>query len=316
MGSRRGVNTFGVQLLLRKHLPCTHITTPLPHQLQSCQECPVDAGFPDPVRPHRIHLGYLLLQLHVWCLSMPHGVYQCRGDISLEQCSSCISDALNVEFVCDRWRVQLTGCFVRYDWVSFFNTGDGSTFWNGSCAVGTDSRALFQSYIQLALDTVKTRCSENGGFYATRVGTDDTTVYALSQCVAYFTPDMCTDCIDQAISYYYQNCGPDSSGGFVYVGSCSCIVSKTSSFLFDASVVVALPLDGVPSSPPLPSSEAPPHSDDQPPPSSTPLPDAPLSPPQLAPNSPDSAPPRHPRRHRPLLSHHLLHVTRLLGKKL
>ncbi|MCO5584334.1 hypothetical protein L7F22_038258 [Adiantum nelumboides] len=189
--------------------------------------------------------------------SYMYAIFQCRGDASLSQCASCVSRALSVSSVCDRWRIQLAACFVRYDYVPFYSDSEDSTYissqWNVTCSSATDTTAAYESNLASALSTVVAAAPEHDlfGFHVAHAGTTGTasSAYVLGQCVGFLTARYCGLCLGEAHEEYVKNCG-QSEGGDMYVGLCYLIVSKSSDFLFDPSIAISAP--SLSSTPPPP----------------------------------------------------------------
>ncbi|MCO5593052.1 hypothetical protein L7F22_047057 [Adiantum nelumboides] len=187
-------------------------------------------------------------------LSYMYAIFQCRGDSSFSQCASCVSRALSdISFLCDRWRIQLAACFVRYDYVPFYsNSEDLSRYWNLTCSFATDTTAAYESNLASALSTVVAAAPNHDpfGFHVAKASAagNASTAYALAQCVGYISASDCGLCLKEARENYVTNC-EQSKGGNLYLSICYLIVSESSDFLFDRSVTIS---DVSPPLPPAP----------------------------------------------------------------
>ncbi|KAK1302204.1 Cysteine-rich repeat secretory protein 12 [Acorus calamus] len=117
------------------------------------------------------------------------GLYQCRGDLSVSDCQSCIQSSLTqIGSLCPfavGASLQLLGCFIRYDNSSF---------------VGTQDKGL-----------VLKRC---GGSVANNGGGD----YG-AQREGVLTGITCGDCLGDAVGTLRSACG-DAVSGEVYMVKC------------------------------------------------------------------------------------------------
>ncbi|KAK9690269.1 hypothetical protein RND81_09G117000 [Saponaria officinalis] len=141
-----------------------------------------------------------------------YGLYQCRGDLSMPDCASCIVHAVN-QFgsLCPGScgaSVQLQGCFVKYD---------NNTF------IGAEDKTIIYKKCGPSKGDVTTRdavlngvVSEGGGLYRSG-GTKD--VAAIAQCVGDMSGGQCEDCIEESIKQLKLACATAAFGD-VYLGKC------------------------------------------------------------------------------------------------
>ncbi|KAI4302252.1 hypothetical protein MLD38_038026 [Melastoma candidum] len=148
-----------------------------------------------------------------------YGVFQCRGDLSADQCSRCVSRSISqVGTLCSgacggAW--QLEGCFVKYDNSTFLGVEDKTEVVK-KCGppAGYDSDSLTRR------DAVLGFIAAGGGDTpkAYRVGWSGN-MEAYGQCVQDMTEGQCGDCLNEAIGRVKSECGAAKWGG-VYLGKC------------------------------------------------------------------------------------------------
>lgn len=144
------------------------------------------------------------------------GVYQCRGDVSISDCASCIRSAVSqIGIVCldaCGGTVQLDGCYIRYDNVSFFGAQD-KTLVLKKCGPPT---GRYDTDMLSRRDEVLTSLSAGNGLY--RVGSVGY-VSGVAQCVGDLDGGQCSDCLGEAVERLRGGCGW-SVWGDVYLGKC------------------------------------------------------------------------------------------------
>lgn len=127
------------------------------------------------------------------------GLYQCRGDLSMPDCATCVTRAVSqLDAMCPSdsgAALQLQGCFVKYDNTSFIGAEDKTVVMkkcgpsNGDAMNGRDE--------------VLGSLGGAGGSY--RVGgTGD--VQGVAQCVGDLSADQCQDCLSEAIKQLKSEC--------------------------------------------------------------------------------------------------------------
>ncbi|KAJ6821575.1 cysteine-rich repeat secretory protein 11-like [Iris pallida] len=145
------------------------------------------------------------------------GLFQCRGDLSNADCSSCLGRLL------PKWsslcgpsaaaRVQLTGCYALYQ-VSGFPQVSGTQMLFKTCGSGGGSgleerRDTAFANLQSGMSTA------SNGFYATSYQA----VYTMAQCEGDLSAADCATCVQQAVQKVEVECGGASSGQ-VYLDKC------------------------------------------------------------------------------------------------
>lgn len=110
------------------------------------------------------------------------GLYQCRGDLTVDQCSACVAKAPGIASkVCGDTiaaRVQLSGCCLRYEIAGFQQVPDTELIFK-VCGSKKASGGDFDERRDAALGTVSTGVGNgSGGFYTGSYRN----VYVLGQC--------------------------------------------------------------------------------------------------------------------------------------
>ncbi|XP_058079416.1 plasmodesmata-located protein 7-like [Magnolia sinica] len=145
-----------------------------------------------------------------------YGVYQCRGDISTADCSSCVRSAISqIGILCldtSGATIQLDGCYVKYDNVTFLGVQDKSLVLK-KCGPST---GRYDTDMLSRRDEVLTSLGGGTGMY--RVGSIGY-VSGVGQCVGDLDGGECTDCVSEAVERLRGGCGWSVSGA-VYLGKC------------------------------------------------------------------------------------------------
>lgn len=136
------------------------------------------------------------------------GLYQCRGDLSADDCGGCVRKAASMAGkLCGdavAARVHLNGCTLRYEVAGFREAGDTDLVYK-VCGSTRASGAGFGDRLDTALGEVaKGMAAAGGGFYA--AGYES--VYALGQCEG----DLggggeCVNCVKTAAERAKSECG-------------------------------------------------------------------------------------------------------------
>ncbi|KAG6719163.1 hypothetical protein I3842_04G189200 [Carya illinoinensis] len=130
------------------------------------------------------------------------GLFQCRGDLTLPECYSCVSEISDTaEKLCGKAiaaRIQL----------------------NGVCGSTKASETGFEQKRDKALNMVESGVNSSGAgagglFYTGRYES----VYVLGQCEGDLGSDDCGDCVKSAVERAKAECG-DSTSGQVYLQKC------------------------------------------------------------------------------------------------
>ncbi|XP_019059149.1 PREDICTED: cysteine-rich repeat secretory protein 2 [Tarenaya hassleriana] len=148
--------------------------------------------------------------------STVYGLFQCRGDLDAGACSACVSRAVsqlgNICLDACGGVLQLEGCLVRYDNVSFLGAED-KTLVLKKCGpnIGFDGQDVLTRR-----DDVVGSLGSSGGSY--RVGgTGD--VQGVAQCVGDLSPSECQDCLSEATGRLRSDC-PMAKSADVYLAKC------------------------------------------------------------------------------------------------
>ncbi|XP_042975443.1 plasmodesmata-located protein 1 [Carya illinoinensis] len=151
------------------------------------------------------------------------GLFQCRGDLTLPECYSCVSKISDTaEKLCGKAiaaRIQLNGCYLRYEVVGFKQVSD-TEFLYRVCGSTKASETGFEQKRDKALNMVESGVNSSGAgagglFYTGRYES----VYVLGQCEGDLGSDDCGDCVKSAVERAKAECG-DSTSGQVYLQKC------------------------------------------------------------------------------------------------
>ncbi|CAH1429819.1 unnamed protein product [Lactuca virosa] len=132
-----------------------------------------------------------------------NGVYQCRGDLAMPDCATCVARAVTqLGPLCSQacgGALQLEGCFVKYDNTSFIGVEDKTVVMK-KCApsVGYDPEVMGRR------DAVLASLGSSSGLY--RVG-GSADVEGVAQCVGDLSNGKCEDCVTEAIGRLKSDCG-------------------------------------------------------------------------------------------------------------
>ncbi|XP_068661236.1 cysteine-rich repeat secretory protein 55-like [Aristolochia californica] len=142
-----------------------------------------------------------------------YGLGQCRGDVSTDDCSTCISDAAKqLPQLCAEQsdaRIWFDYCFLRYSPDNFagkLDTGFGIFYWNVENA--TDPEA-FEKTLGNLMDGVRAQAIQpkNRGLGKDKTKfTPSVTIYALIQCTRDLPALQCAQCSATAVSNYDNFC--------------------------------------------------------------------------------------------------------------
>ncbi|KAK9935445.1 hypothetical protein M0R45_022548 [Rubus argutus] len=147
-----------------------------------------------------------------------YGVFQCRGDLSGNDCGQCVSRAVTqLGTLCldaCGGALQLDGCFVKYDNATFLGVEDKTVVMK-KCgpSIGYDSDGLTRRDAVLAyLGT------SDGAFRPFRVSGSGN-VQGVAQCVGDLSPSECQDCLSDAVGQLRAECAT-STWGDLFLGKC------------------------------------------------------------------------------------------------
>lgn len=144
-----------------------------------------------------------------------YGLYQCRGDLSMPDCATCVTRAVS-QFgsLCSQTcggALQLQGCFVKYDNSTFIGQEDKTVVMK-KCGPsnGFDTDAMNRR------DAVLGSLGSAGGLY--RVGGAQD-IQGVAQCVGDLSMGQCQDCLSEAIKRLKTECG-GAVFGDMFLGKC------------------------------------------------------------------------------------------------
>ncbi|KAG0457149.1 hypothetical protein HPP92_021993 [Vanilla planifolia] len=136
--------------------------------------------------------------------SAAYGLYQCRNDLSAEECSACVQSGVEqVGLVCPEAyaaALQLDGCLVRYSNYDFVGKPNVSVAYKkcSSETSGGDVGEFFRRRDEVLGDL--------GSGQAFRVSTSGT-VQGYAQCMGDLSPGDCAACLAQAVEQLRNACG-------------------------------------------------------------------------------------------------------------
>ncbi|XP_044505150.1 plasmodesmata-located protein 7-like [Mangifera indica] len=144
-----------------------------------------------------------------------YGLYQCRGDLSMPDCAACVTRAVSqVGGLCPQTcggALQLEGCYVKYDNMTFLGVQDKSVVLK-KCgpSVGYEPETMSRR------DAVLAGLASAAGPY--RVGGTGE-VQGVAQCVGDLSLGQCQDCVSEAIGRLRNDCGTADYGD-MFLGKC------------------------------------------------------------------------------------------------
>ncbi|PIN20946.1 hypothetical protein CDL12_06370 [Handroanthus impetiginosus] len=153
------------------------------------------------------------------------GLAQCRGDVSKNDCSSCIQDAAtNIRKLCPNQadaRIWYDYCFLRYDNVKFFGQADtsGGYLYNIQNVTDPDvfNKKLAALMNQISSEAVK---PANKGLGKGKSDISEfLRLYALVQCTRDLSERSCGQCLATAIGNFPNFCN-NKRGCRVLYSSC------------------------------------------------------------------------------------------------
>lgn len=147
------------------------------------------------------------------------GWYQCRGDLTTDQCYDCVSKVPDMATkLCDKAvaaRVQLHGCYLRYEISGFKQVSDTELLYKTCGSIRAEGTG-FEQRRDTAFDMVEDGVKSGSSLFYT--GTYQS-VYVLGQCDGDLDPNNCGDCVKNAVQKATSECG-DSISGQIYLQKC------------------------------------------------------------------------------------------------
>lgn len=157
--------------------------------------------------------------------SAMNGLFQCRGDLSGDDCSACVAKATSmVGKLCGAAvaaRVQLSGCYVRYE-AAGFRQASATELVYKVCGSTRPSEAGFGDRLDAALGGIAkgVAAGRSGGFFAGGYES----VYVLGQCEGDLSNGDCVNCVKLAAESAKSECGSAISAQIYLL---ECYVSYT-----------------------------------------------------------------------------------------
>ncbi|XP_052190931.1 plasmodesmata-located protein 7-like [Diospyros lotus] len=139
--------------------------------------------------------------------SSPHdvvyGLYQCRGDLAMPDCASCVAAAVShLGRVCSQacgGAVQLQGCFVKYDNTTFLGVEDKTPVLR-KCGPSIGDEAVEIGGRDAVLESI---AGASGPYRVGGAGD----LQGVAQCVEDLSVSECGDCLSEAIRRLESDCG-------------------------------------------------------------------------------------------------------------
>lgn len=156
------------------------------------------------------------------------GVYQCRGDLTTSDCFHCISKIPNMLTrlcgdVAAAARVQLSGCYLRYEVVGFRKVPETQLLYKvcGSrkAVDGGEFEDRRESAFGMVVNGVKGNSGGGGGGGSLFYTGSYMSLYVLGQCEGNLGSDDCGACVKSAEDQAKLACG-DSISAQIYLYSC------------------------------------------------------------------------------------------------
>ncbi|XP_050235077.1 plasmodesmata-located protein 6 [Mercurialis annua] len=140
-----------------------------------------------------------------------YGLFQCRGDLSNNDCARCVAAAVTqLGSLCldsNGGALQLDGCFIKYDNVKFLGVEDKTVVLK-KCgpSIGYNSDALTRR------DAVLGYLGASDGSYKPYRVAGSGDVSGVAQCVQDLSSSECTDCLSEGVDRIKTDCGAAASG--------------------------------------------------------------------------------------------------------
>ncbi|KAL4574353.1 hypothetical protein LXL04_021182 [Taraxacum kok-saghyz] len=144
-----------------------------------------------------------------------YGLFQCRNDLSSSNCKDCVANSLSqLKTTCPTstsGKIQLDGCFVKYNITSFFGVVDNMEVSKrcGPSVYNSDVLSRIDDALVL-LTSANGQYFRGGGFGS---------VQGVAQCVQDLTINECEDCLLEAYRRLRSECETSSSAD-MYLGNC------------------------------------------------------------------------------------------------
>lgn len=146
------------------------------------------------------------------------GLFQCRGDLTVSACYSCVSDLPQLSNkLCGPTisaRIQLSGCYMLYE-VAGFAEVSGMEMLYKVCGRNNIAGSGFEEKRDTALNVLESGVVSGHGFYVTNYQS----MYVLGQCEGDVGDSDCGECVRIAAQRAQSECGTSVSGQ-VYLHKC------------------------------------------------------------------------------------------------
>ncbi|KAJ0987245.1 hypothetical protein J5N97_005601 [Dioscorea zingiberensis] len=153
--------------------------------------------------------------------SPAYGLFQCRGDLSLPDCQSCVRSALSqLSALCPSAAgasLQLQGCFIRYGNESFLGQPDTTLVFK-KCGPTTANNIGYDPNMLSMREAALSQLQGGSPVSTYRAGAAGN-FQAMSQCVGDLSTKECSDCVGVAMGQLRSSCAFAVSGD-VYLGKC------------------------------------------------------------------------------------------------
>ncbi|PON61907.1 Gnk2-like domain containing protein [Trema orientale] len=143
-----------------------------------------------------------------------YGLYQCRGDLKILDCSRCIESAVNqIGLVCPYSygaSLQLEGCYVRYEHFDFLGKIDTSLRYKKCSKSVSNDVEFFRRRDDVLADlqgAISFRVSSSG------------LVEGFAHCVGDLNPTDCSSCLADAVGKLKTLCG-SAAAADVFLAQC------------------------------------------------------------------------------------------------
>lgn len=131
-----------------------------------------------------------------------YGLYQCRGDLDTSRCANCMRNAVGqlglVCANCDGARLELDGCYVRYEKGDFLGKLDTALVFKKCSPQSSHEEEFFKRR-----DDVLADLESGTGFRVSSIGS----VEGVGQCVGDLSGGDCSACLVDAVGKLKNVCG-------------------------------------------------------------------------------------------------------------
>nr|GMD69074.1 cysteine-rich repeat secretory protein 3-like isoform X2 [Ipomoea batatas] len=146
------------------------------------------------------------------------GLFQCRGDLSASDCSDCVQKTTDMsKNLCGdsiAGRVQLVGCYIRYEVSGFRQVGPTELLYK-LCGSTQVSGSGFDDRVETALGEIAKGVETGNGFYTGGYES----VFVLGQCEGDLGSGDCVNCVKNAAEKSKSSCGSAISAQ-IYLQQC------------------------------------------------------------------------------------------------